>query len=58
MFELNNMLPHALRNEGPGPRLHLIIDIAEREPSRITTLRKGQVCAYVRGAVKCRRSTR
>lgn len=52
-FEFNNALAHAVRNEGPGDRVHLVIDVAERHYDRATRLRKGQVCQYIGGRVNC-----
>lgn len=45
MFELNNRVPHRVANRGPGPRVHLVMDVYE-EPKTRTRLPPGTTCAY------------
>ena len=45
-FELNNNVPHRVRNNGTAPRVHLIID-AGAVPHSYVTMTQGQVCKYV-----------
>ena len=52
VFELNNRLEHFVNNNGSMPRIHLVIDIAESARTR-TLLKKGQVCQYSNGTIKC-----
>ena len=53
-FEFNNALLHAVRNQGPGHRIHLVIDVSNSHQLNVQTLQRGQVCQYVRGKVKCK----
>lgn len=34
LYELNNVVPHAVRNDGPGDRVHLLIDLMPRDVAR------------------------
>ena len=52
-FELNNMLVHAVRNEGPEERLHLILDVAEEPVKGRLTLKPGQKCLYAKDHIVC-----
>ena len=56
-FEFNNALPHAVRNEGPEGRVHLLIDVADHHVTAVTRLQPGQVCNYVKGEVDCSRAS-
>ncbi|KAK9800752.1 hypothetical protein WJX73_006262 [Symbiochloris irregularis] len=53
-FEFNNALLHAVRNQGPGMRVHLLIDVGSKHVRNPTVLQKGQVCHYVKGRVNCK----
>lgn len=52
-FELNNLLVHAVRNEGPDDRIHLILDVAEKPPAERLKLKPGQACLYAKNHVVC-----
>lgn len=52
-FELNNVLPHAVRNEGPGMRVHLLIDVSKHHYTNVTPLHRGEVCSYEKGMSNC-----
>lgn len=45
VFELNNRIQHKVANPGPGPRVHLVIDVFEQPKAR-TTVPPGSVCEY------------
>jgi hypothetical protein len=49
VFELNNILPHRVSNEGASERIHLVIDVAE-EPRAQTVLPAGSTCHYTGSA--------
>lgn len=53
-FEFNNALLHAVRNQGPGMRVHLLIDVGATHTRAPTVLKKGQVCTYVKGHINCK----
>lgn len=44
-FEMNNNVPHRVRNNSTEPRIHLIID-AGTVPHSYVPLAPGQVCKY------------
>ena len=52
-FELNNLLVHAVRNEGPEDRLHLVLDVAEQPAAERLKLRAGQTCLYAKNQIVC-----
>lgn len=53
-FEFNNALLHAVRNQGPGMRVHLLIDVGSKHVRSPLVLKQGQVCHYVKGHVDCK----
>ena len=52
VFELNNNLPHRVRNNSTMARIHLIID-AGAVPHSYIPLKPGQVCKYQTPDVVC-----
>ena len=52
-FELNNLLVHTVRNEGPEERLHLILDVAEEPVKKRIKLKPGQRCLYAKNHIVC-----
>ena len=52
-FEFNNGVIHGVRNEGPGPRVHLVIDVAEQKSRSVTRLKRGHQCSYMHGKMQC-----
>jgi hypothetical protein len=49
VFEVNNIVTHAVRNYGEE-RVHLLIDWAEEDPRSVTYLLPGQNCIYEKEA--------
>jgi hypothetical protein len=42
VFELNNIYPHFVSNDGPHERIHLLIDYVENSIPKYKLLRPGQ----------------